>query len=360
MEMKIAMLGQKDIPSRSGGVEVVVEELSVEMVHQGNEVEVYNRMRLGKSQIKNYKGVKIRTIPTINCKGLDAVIYSFFGTIRALFGKYDIVHFHAEGSCAMLWMVWMFKIKTVVTIHGLDWKREKWGKFASWYIKLGEKAAVRYANEIIVLSKNIQRYFMMEYGRKVTYIPNGIKAPIFREANIIKKKYGLEKNSYLLFLARLVPEKGAHYLIQAYKQVKTDKKLVIAGTSSHSDEYEKQLHQMASSDNRIIFTGFVQGTIWEELFSNCALYVLPSDLEGMPISLLEALSYKKRCLVSNIQENIEIINNKNYQFKKGNVIDLKQKLQFCIESDEREKETTGSYLLWEEVVKKTLNIYNKI
>ena len=297
--MKIAMIGHKRIPSREGGVEVVVQELSTRLVKNGHRVDAYNRKGKNvqdsnadkdKKNLKEYKGVRIITIPTINKKGIDALIYSFFASMRALFGKYDVLHYHAEGSCAMLWIPHLFKKRIVVTIHGLDWQRSKWGGFATKYIKFGEKLAAKYADEIIVLSKGVQKYFKDTYNRDTNFIPNGVNKPEIREPKIIKEKYGLNKNDYILFLARIVPEKGLHYLIEAYKQINTDKKLVIAGGASHTNDYLEKIKKMASEDSRIIMTGFVQGEELKELYSNCYLYCLPSDIEGMPISLLEVMA----------------------------------------------------------------------
>ena len=255
------------------------------------------------------------------------MIYSFFASIRALFGKYDVIHYHAEGSCAMLWIPHLFKKKIVVTIHGLDWQRSKWGGFASKYIKFGEKLAVKYADEIIVLSKGVQKYFKDTYNRDTHFIPNGVNKPIIREPKIIKEKYGLNKNDYILFLARIVPEKGVHYLIDAFKQIDTDKKLVIAGGASHTNDYLEEIKKKAKEDNRIIMTGFVQGEELEELYSNCYLYCLPSDVEGMPISLLEAMSYGCNCLVSDIEENVQVTEQYAKKFKKSDMQDLKKKLK---------------------------------
>lgn len=173
---------------------------------------------------------------------------------------------------------------------GLD-QRAKWGKLASTYIMMGEKCAVKYADEIIVLSKGVQDYFKETYGRETKFIPNGVNRPVIRKPELIKEKFGLEKDDYILFLGRLVPEKGIAYLIEAFKKVNTDKKLVIAGGSSDTDEFASQLKEMAKDDGRIIFTGFVQGQLLDELYSNAYIYSLPSDLEGMPLSLLEAMSY---------------------------------------------------------------------
>lgn len=376
--MKIAMIGHKRIPSREGGVEIVVEELSTRLVKEGHSVDVYNRK--GKNvqdknadqkntKIKEYNGVKIKTIPTINKKGLDALIYSFFASIIASFKNYDILHYHAEGSCAMLWIPHLFRRKIIVTIHGLDWQRSKWGGFATKYIKFGEKLAVKYADEIIVLSKGVQDYFRQTYNRKTTFIPNGVNKPQIRKADIINKKYNLNKDSYILFLARIVPEKGLHYLIKAFKEIQTDKKLVIAGGASHTNDYLEEIKKMAKEDDRIIMTGFVQGNELDELFSNCLLYCLPSDVEGMPISLLEAMSYGCNCLVSNIEENVQVISDGNQKyaetFKKSNVDNLKEKLQGCINNpDKLDKEQISQFIIdkynWTDIVRKTEKLYEAV
>ena len=369
--MKIAMIGHKRIPSREGGVEVVVEKLSTRLVKKGYQVDVYNRkgknvqdknVDKGKKKLKEYKGVKIITIPTINRKGIDALLYSILATIRALFGHYDIIHYHAEGSCAMLWLPHLFGIRTVATIHGLDWQRSKWGGLASKYIKFGEKIAAKYANEIIVLSEWVEKYFKETYNRNTNFIPNGVNKPIIREPNIIKEKYGLDKDTYILFLARVVPEKGLHYLIEAYKQINTDKKLVIAGGASHTDDYLSKIKNMVKNDPNIIMTGFVQGKELEELYSNCYLYCLPSDIEGMPLSLLEAMSYGCKCLVSNIEENTQVIQEYGYIFKKGNVKSLKKNLENLLKDNStiRNKDISD-YILkkynWQEIAHQTEEVY---
>ena len=373
--MKIAMLGHKRIPSREGGVEIVVEELATRMVEKKNVVVVYNRKGKNvqdknadkdKKKLKEYKGVKIKTIPTINKKGIDALLYSFFASIAVAFKKYDVIHYHAEGSCAMLWIPKIFRKKIVVTIHGLDWQRSKWGGFATKYIKFGEKMAVKYAEKIIVLSKGVQKYFKDTYNRDTVFIPNGVNKPEIRKSNIIKEKYGLDKNDYILFLARIVPEKGLHYLIEAFKQLNANKKLVIAGGASHTNEYLEKIKEMVKDDKRIIMTGFVQGQELEELYSNCYLYCLPSDIEGMPLSLLEAMSYGNKCLVSNIEENTQVVEDKAITFEKGNVQDLKEKLENMLNSNDllEKREEISDYILqkynWNDVTNKTIEIYESV
>lgn len=374
--MKIGMIGHKRIPSREGGVEIVVEELATRMVKDGHKVVVYNRKGnhvSGKSidvknhNLKEYKGIKIVNVPTSQKKSLNALIYSVFATIRALFGHYDVVHYHAEGPCAMLPILHFFGIKTVATIHGLDWQRAKWGGFATKYLLFGEKMAAKYADEVIVLSENVKKYFKDTYGRDVLFIPNGVCKPTVREVNLIQEKHGLQKDEYFLFLARIVPEKGVHYLIEAFKQIDTDKKLVIAGGSSHSDGYMDEVKKLAATDERIILTGFIQGTLLEELYSNAYAYVLPSDIEGMPLSLLEAMSYGNCCIVSNIPENVEVVEEHAISFEKSNVNDLREKIRYLIENPNRQKElksTAAEFILkkynWNKIVEKTLNVYRRI
>ena len=170
-----------------------------------------------------------------------------------------------------------------MTSAGIDWQREKWQSgLGSKFIHQGEKNAAKYADEVIVLSKGVQDYFKETYGRKTHFIPNGVNRPQIREASLITDKFGLKKDSYILFLGRLVPEKGIRYLVEAFKNVKTDKKLVIAGGSSDTDSFMEELKELAKGDDRILFTGFVQGAMLDELYSNAYIYTLPSDLEGIP------------------------------------------------------------------------------
>lgn len=370
-KLNIAMLGHKRIPSREGGIEIVVEELSTRMVKEGHSVTCYNRSghhvsgkEFDGGSLEEYRGVKLKSVFTINRKGLAAMTSSFFAAICTAFGKYDVVHFHAEGPCAMLWLPKLFGKRCIATIHGIDWQRAKWGGFASKYIKFGEKVAAKYADEIIVLSEGVKDYFQKEYGRETRFIPNGVNRPVIKKASIIKEKYGLDKDEYILFLGRLVPEKGITYLIEAFRNIKTDKKLVIAGGSSDTDSFMQELNKLADGDDRIIFTGFVQGQVLEELYSNSYIYCLPSDLEGMPLSLLEAMSYGNCCLVSNIDECASVIENMGIVFKKSNVEDLKEKLQYaCDHTDEVSlfKTQAADYICnkynWDDVVEKTMRVY---
>jgi len=370
---RIAMLGHKRNPSREGGVEIVVEELSTAMVRKGHAVTCYNRRghhisgaQFDKKKQKQYCGVRMYTVPTIDRKGLAAMTSSFFGALRAAFGRYDVVHFHAEGPCAMMWLPRLFGKRCIATIHGLDHQRGKWGRFAKWYILRGEKCAVKRAHEIIVLSRGAQQYFSCTYGRETVLIPNGVRKAEQLPAKEITARWGLKKEDYILFLGRLVPEKGVHYLLEAYKQAGVEQKLVIAGGTSDTDEYVTRLLQVAGDDEKIIFTDFVEGDVLKELYSNAYLYVLPSDLEGMPLSLLEAMSYSNCCLTSDITECTDVTGSWGYSFPKGDVAALREQLHTLCGHPEQVKacaagaaEHVCSLYNWDDITDKTLRLYRK-
>lgn len=389
--MRIVMLGHKRIPSREGGVEIVVEELSTRMAALGHEVTVYNRKGSHVAGIGNeqkeygknydYKGVFVKTAFTLPQKSLNAIVYSFFATIKACFSGADVVHFHAEGPCAMIPLAKLFRKKCVATIHGLDWQRSKWGGFATKFLLFGEKMAAKHADQVIVLSEGVKQYFQNTYGRKTLVIPNGISKPEYFAADIIKNKYGLCGQDYLLFLARLVPEKGVHTLLEAYQKSGVAIPLVIAGGSSHSSEYCQKIESMAKKINeetgrnhteqKVILTGFVQGKELEELYSNTMLYILPSEIEGMPLSLLEAMSYGALCLTSDIPENTDVTEDYGFSFASGDVKALAEKLtelSGSIDSlratEKYTRKSIQNFILgkynWDDVTKRTLECYEDI
>ncbi len=371
-KLKIAMLGHKRIPSNEGGIEIVVEELAARMVKKGHKVTCYNRgghnvagVNYDKKPLKEYKNIRLKRVFTVDYKGFAAVTSSISATFAAAFGRYDVVHIHAEGPAFLCWLPRLFGKKVIVTIHGLDHFRTKWGKLASAYIMMGEKNAVRFAHEIIVLSKGVEEYFKIRYNRETVFIPNGVNKVESISPELITG-YGLKKDSYILYLGRIVPEKGEEYLIEAFKQVKTDKKLVIAGGSSDTQSFFEKLKRMAKDDDRIIFTGFVEGQLKQELYSNAYIYTLPSDLEGMPLSLLEAMSYGNCCLVSDISECAEVVEDKAVLFKKGNVEELRAKLQSLCDDEglvQKYKSEAQDFILskysWDDVVERTLELYKK-
>lgn len=370
--MKIIMFGHKRVPSREGGVEIVVEQLSTRMAKLGHSVICCNRgghhvsgAQYDSEKQNEYNGVRLETVWTLDKKGLAAVSSSFFAAFRAAFSNADVAHIHSEGPAFMCWLPKLLGKRVVVTVHGLDWQREKWKQgFGARYIRMGEKMAVRFADRIIVLSRNVQEYFRDTYGRETVYIPNGITRPQILQPRQIKSQFGLDKDGYILFLGRLVPEKGVHYLIEAFRNVKTDRKLVIAGGVSDSDAYARRIHDLAQEDERVLFTGFVQGRALEELYSNAWVYVLPSDVEGMPLTLLEAMSYGNCCLVSDIPECAEVVQDMACVFPAGDTNALAEQLQrLCDETQTVSHYRAGAqeYVCgkfdWDDITKKTLELY---
>lgn len=370
--LNIAMIGHKVIPSRRGGIELVLTTLCPLLVEQGHSVTCFNRSGdkveneyVSSVKSNSYEGVKLKTVWTLNKKGLAAMSSSFSAALCATFGKYDVVHFHAEGPCVAMWIPKIFGKRCIATVHGLDWQREKWNSgFSAKYIKFGERVLANYADEIIVLSKSVQQYFKDTYNRDTHLIPNGVIQPIKRLPYLIKEKWNLNGHDYYLCLSRLTEEKGIHYLIEAFNQIETNKKLVIAGDTSDTDSYVKELKELAYNNSNIIFTGFVSGNTLDELYSNAYVYVLPSNLEGMPLSLLEAMSYGNCVIGSDIPEISDVIEEKGIKFHKSNVEDLKSKLIFTEKNEAVVKkfETESSEFIcskykWKEIAAQTIELY---
>ena len=373
--MKVAMLGHKIIPSRRGGIENVLTSLCPLLVEMGADVTCYNRSSdkveneyIGTVKDKKYCNVVLKKAWTINARGLSAMIASFTAAISIAFSKYDVVHFHAEGPCAAMWIPKMFGKHCVATVHGLDWQREKWGKgFASKYIKFGERVMVKYADEIIVLSESAREYFKNTYNRETVLIHNGIERPVKKAADKITQLYGLKGGDYICMVSRLTAEKGVHYLIDAYNSIKTDKKLVIAGDTSDTDEYVKMLKEKAAGNPNIIFTGFISGDVLTEIYSNAYMVTLPSDIEGMSLSLLEALAYGNAVLCSDIPENTLVTEDKAMHFKKSDVKDLADKLQEMCNNEtvvNELKNGADEFILgkynWRDVASATYDLYEKV
>lgn len=369
--MRIAMIGHKRYGSREGGVEVVVTELARRMAALGHEVTCYDRSGVdvmtgdaADCRERVVDGVHVVPVKTIDKKGLAALSSSYFATKVAIKDRPDVIHYHAEGPCVPLPLAKRAGIRTVATIHGLDWQRAKWGKLASTYIKMGERAAATKADELIVLSEGVKRYFMEAYGREAVFIPNGVDAKEALPASVIKEKWNLEKYSYLLYLGRLVPEKRPELLIEAFKALDTNKRLVIAGGSSDTSAYEKELRAAARGDSRIVFTGFVTGEPLAELYSNCYAYVLPSDVEGMPMSLLEAMAYGRCCVTSDIPECADVLAGNGVTFEKGGADSLRAALRDLL-ADAGRADALGTAAKahvektynWDSVVERTLAVY---
>ena len=369
--MRIAMIGHKRYGTREGGVEVVVTELARRMAALGHEVTCYDRAGsdvmtgdAAETRERIVDGVHVVPVKTIDKKGLAALSSSFFATKQAMKDRPDVIHYHAEGPCVPLPLAKRAGIRTVATIHGLDWQRAKWGKLASAYIKMGEKAAATKSDGLIVLSQPAKDYFKQAYGREATFIPNGISPKELRPVDQIKERWDLEEDSYILYLGRLVPEKRPELLIKAFRNLDTNKRLVIAGGGSDTSAYENELRAQAAGDPRILFTGFVTGESLAELYSNAYAYVLPSDVEGMPMSLLEAMAYGRCCITSNIPECADVLAGNGVTFAKGDATALASALADVL-ADPTQARATGAAAKahveatynWDTIVAQTLALY---
>ena len=362
--MNIAMIGHKDFPSRSGGVEVVVCELATRLVQMGHRVAVYNRGRKRGENHARIQGVEVFRCAAPRRSGFNAMVASVTATLMAIPRHYDLIHYHALGPSVLLLLPHLLGIPTVSTVHGLDWQRAKWNRFASAYLKLGERVLARFADEVIVLSPDVQDYFRQVYGRETNLIENAVAPMEPAACQTISQHFGLEAGGYVLFLARLVPEKGLHLLIPAFRRCKTNKKLVIAGQVP-DDDYGQKILDMARGCEDILFTGFVEGRVLQELYSNCALYVLPSQVEGMALTLLEAMSVGARCLTSDIPENTGVLRDFGDVFATGSEQSLSDAHSRCLErpwrnprAEEQQAYVRERYS-YDRVLEKTLAVYRK-
>ena len=363
--MRIAMIGQKRTGSREGGIEVVVGELARRMAAAGHEVTCYDRMGAGApSEPYEREGYRVVPVPTWDKGGLAALSSSFAATRLALRDRHDVLHYHAEGPCVPLARAKRAGARCVATVHGLDWQRAKWGGLASSYIRHGEATAARHADELIVLSRSVQDYFRETYGRETALVPNGIECGDNPPPCEIRDRWGLERRGYILYLGRLVPEKRAHSLVEAFRGVPGTKRLVIAGELIPQNDYHERLAQLARADRRITFVGHVSGAALDELYANAYAYVLPSDVEGMPLSLLEAMSHGCACITSDIPECADVLGDCGLTFTAGDFVSLRSALSTVLRDpalagrlgQAARKRVLDAYD-WDSVVARTLALY---
>ena len=330
--MKIAMIGQKGIPATYGGIERHVEELASRLVARGHEVSVYCRMHYGRMR-GHHLGIHLIRHLTVKTKHLDAISHCAIASVDSLFRDFDIVHYHALGPSLFAFLPRMVGKKTVVTVHGLDWQREKWGRFAQTFLRYCEVPAARFPDQTVVVSKTLKEYFEEHHGTNPVFIPNGTPIPDLRSPNKLRR-YNLDTGRYILFVGRLVPEKGCHYLLEAFNGLETDAKLVLAGGSSFSDGYVDTLKRLGNGNSRIVMMDYVYGDLLEELWSNAYFVVQPSVLEGLSIALLEALSFGKCVVVSDIPENLEVTEDCAVPFRSRDVDDLRGKMDHLLHNPE--------------------------
>jgi glycosyltransferase involved in cell wall biosynthesis len=307
-----------------------MEEVGQRFVRAGYSFDVFVRKHYmaGKRDLETYKGIHLRYSRGIHSKHLDAITHSFTSLVKILLGGYDIVYINTIGVSVLGFIPKLFGKKVIVQVHGLDFNREKWGRIAKRFLKLSCLTTVWFADRVIFVSKQDKAYFEHHFGVDCVFAPNGITMKGKAVPDLIRKKWGLEKDGYILFMARLVREKGCHLLLEAYRDLDTDKALVIAGDDSHRETYSEDLKKQASE--RILFVGFVDGKAKDELLSNAYCYVLPSTLEAMPISLLEAMSFGNCIVASDLPELKDVLENDGLLFQAGCADDLREKLSYTL------------------------------
>lgn len=328
--MKIAMLGVKSVPC-PGGISTYTEQIGSRLVARGHEVVVYcRRQYLDETDLRGdpppYRGITRRLSPGVRGKYFDAISHTFTAAMDAIRRDFDVVHIHGSAPAVVTPLLRLRRrLPIVVTIHGLDWEGRKWGPVATAIMRAMARAPIRWAHEVTVVSRRLHEFYRDAFGRETTYIPSGVELADLVPADEITRRWGLEPDSYILFVGRLTPEKGLEYLLQAYQQIETDKKLVVVGGANFKDPYVDMLHELAGPN--VIFTGYQQGRILAELFSNAYLYVQPSTLEAMSMAVLEALSYGRYVLASDIPGNVEALGECGSTFKVADVDDLRDRLE---------------------------------
>ncbi len=360
--MRIAMIGQKGVPATHGGVERHVEELARRIVARGHEVTVYTRPNYTERGLASYEGIMLRSLPTVGTKHLDAIVHCALSSFDAWGHGYDIVHYHAIGPALTAPIARARGRATVATIHAQDWRRQKWGGLASRILRMGEWCALNVARETICVSERLTEQYVAE-GHRVTYVPNGIALNDGDDTSILDE-LGVSDGGYLLFAGRVVPEKGAHYLIEAWRAAGRPMPLVIAGDTSFSDGYVNAVK--ASQAEGVLFPGYVYGARLAALFRHAALFVLPSDLEGLPIVLLEALGYGAPVLASDIVPNVEVLGDKGRYFEAGDIESLARELSRAIgelgglrdRAGTMREEALAEYD-WDRVTDMTLDVYDR-
>ncbi len=331
--MRIAYVAVKGVPI-GGGIEKLTEEIGVRLIRKGHEVVIYSSRDYG-TRDGFHRGMEIRTVPSINTKTLHKLSICFFSTLDVIRRHdVDVVHVHAVGPSLFSIFPRIFNIPTVVQTHGLEWKRDKWGFAGKTFFKLADYTAVYFPNKTTSVSMVQKKYYEDKFGKEVVYIPTGVNRVSIKKPKWLIEQ-GIKPGNYILFAARLVEEKGAHFLIKAFRNIKTDMQLVVAGDAAHAEKYKSYLKRLADGDSRIKFTGFVTGEPLEELFSNAYLFCLPSTLEGLPIALLEAMSYGNCCVASDIPENLEALENYGFTFENRNWENLKEVVEELLKSPEK-------------------------
>ena len=366
--LSIAMIGQRGVPATFGGVEHHAEQLGSRLVEMGHEVTVFCRSNYVEDPMSTYRGMQLRHLPTVGTKHLDAIVHSALSTVDAMRQHFDVIHYHALGPGAVAPLPrFLSGAKVVQTIHGLDDERAKWGKLSQSLLRTAGWMSARVPQATIVVSRALAEHYRRRHGRHAHYIPNGVAEPRFTPAAEITERFGLQGGDYLLFVGRLVPEKAPDLLMRAFSRVPGDMRLVIAGGTSFTDSYTQSLQDLAKSDPRIIMPGYVYGSTLAELYTNAAAFVLPSHLEGLPLTLLEAASYQLPLVASAIAPHLEVLGEAGpgrRVFRPGDEEALMYALRVTLRNIESDRDAAETFARdvrkrysWDEAAEETASVY---
>lgn len=306
--LHIAMVGQKGLPATFGGIERHVEEMGARLARRGHRVTVYCRPGYSESGRGTYRGMELVPATTFATKHLDTIVHSFTSTVKATLSGADIVHYHALGPGLIAPIPrYLSRSKVVLTVHGLDHERAKWGGAARAALSLSHEFSGRVPDRVVTVSRALQQHYLETFGCEAEYITNGVPPVHPVGPEVIERRFGLRPRRYVLFVGRLVPEKRPDLLIEAFRRISGNTRLVLAGDSSFTDGYSARLRELAGGDPRIVFTGFVYGDTLAALYQHCKVFVQPSEVEGLPLTLLEAIAQQAPVLVSDIQAHREVV-----------------------------------------------------
>jgi glycosyltransferase involved in cell wall biosynthesis len=361
--LRIGFIGGRGVIGKYSGIETCYEEVGARLAQMGHQVTAYCRSYFT-PKARQYRGMRVVRLPTIRTKHLETLVHTLLSTVHACFGDCDIVHYHTLGPSLFSFLPRLFGKKTVVSVQGLDWQRKKWGWFARYVLKFCEWTSARLPNSTVVVSRTLQEYYRSRFAKNCAYVPNGARVRERQSGNYMESM-GLQPDGYALFLGRFSPEKNCDLLIEAFEKLDTPMKLVLAGGSSHTEDYVQRLRQHESERVRIL--DWISGDALEQLLTNAALFVLPSDLEGLSLALLDAMGAGVCVLASDAPENIEAIGDAGFTFRRNDVNDLQRMLtlllsdpSLCGEIGGRAQARVRREYLWEGVSEATSAVYSSL
>lgn len=360
--LRIAMVGQKGIPPLHGGIERHVDELARRLAAAGHHVDVFNR-RYHPQASGLYCGVRIRRRPSLPTKHLDAGTHAALCVLESIISRrYDLLHVHGIGPGIFVGLASRF-LPTVFTLHALDWRQRKWGRMARWWLRTGEQVAIRNAHAVITVSALLHRYVRERYGREADHLPNGATLGTGADPAPLDR-WGLVPGNYLLFVGRLIGDRGLDILLRAHAGIPDAPPLVIAGDLLHDSAQSDAWRAQAGPG--VIFTGFQTGAALAALYSHAGLCVHPSEVEGLPIAVLEAMAHGRAVLVSDIPENLEAVGDCAATFPVRDQAALQRELARWIADPagravlgERARERVRARFDWDAIARRTEAVYQR-